>query len=96
MTVAASAPLDIADHFVGPVYNPFKHTYIGTVTLTNEGTSTTPAFHFVLEGLTPDVTLTNAVGTSGDGCPYVAIGPLTAGQSITLTFTKTSYSLYID
>ena len=96
--VAASAPpLHIADHIVGPVDNPFKPTYAETVTLTNVGTSTTPTFRFVLEGLTPGVTLTNASGATGDGSPYFAIGPLMAGQSITLTltFTKTPSSLDI-
>jgi hypothetical protein len=89
---------DIGFSLLGPLYNPFKHAYTETVTLTNKGTSTIPGFRFVLEGLALGVTLANASGTIGDGSPFVAVGPLAPGQSITLTltFTKTSSDLYIN
>ena len=97
--VSATAPLNIGFQITGPVYNPIKKTYSETVKLTNNGSSTVSNFRFVLEGLTSGVTLTNGNGTTGDGSPYVVVaGPLAPGQSITvtLTFTKSSSSLYIN
>ena len=98
MTVSANAPLDIGYQITGPVDNPIKNTYTETVKLTNDGTTAVHRFKFVLEGLTPGVTLTNASGTTTNGSPYVTVGTPLAGQSatVTLTFTKTSASLYIN
>ena len=79
VTVSANAPLDIGYQITGPTYNPIKHTYTETVKLTNDGTTTVHGFEFVLEGLTPGVTLTNASGTTSDGSPYVTVGPAVAG-----------------
>ena len=52
----------------------------------------------MLEGLTTGVTLTNASGTTTDGSPYVTVGSLSPGSSVTvtLTFTKTSSTLFIN
>jgi parallel beta-helix repeat protein len=99
VSVSATAPLDIGYQIAGPVYNPVKHVYSESVNLTNDGTSAVSNFRFVLEGLTPGVTLTNASGTTSDGSPYVVVaGPLGPGQSttVTLTFTKSSSSLFIN
>ena len=99
VTVSANAPLDIIDQITGPTYNPIKHTYTETVKLTNRGTTTVNGFEFVLEGLTPGVTLTNKSGTTSDGSPYVTVStPLSPGQSttVTLIFTKSSPSLFIN
>ncbi len=98
VTVSAKAPLDIGYQITGPVANPIKHTYTETVKLTNDGTTSTPSFKFVLEGLTTGVTLTNASGTTTDGSPYVTVGSLSPGSSVTvtLTFTKTSSTLFIN
>jgi parallel beta-helix repeat protein len=98
MPVAASAPLHIGSRFIGPLYNPIKHTYTEIVVLTNDGTSTVDGFEFVLEQLTPGVTLTGASGTTADGSPYILVGRLRPHQSIalTLTFTKALSSLFIN
>jgi hypothetical protein len=96
--VTANAPLDIGFRVSGPLYNPIHHTYTELATLTNDGTSTVDGFEFVLERLSPGVTLTDASGTTADGSPYILIGRLKTHQSVTLrlTFTKSSPSPFID
>ena len=97
--VSAAEPLDIGYAIIGPVYNPIKKVYTETVTLTNNGTTALHSFEFLLDNLTPGVTLTNASGSTGNGTPFITVNTnLAPNQSttVTLTFTKTSTSFYIN
>ena len=97
--VSNSAPLDIGSQITGPTYNPIKKVYTETVKLTNDGSTTVNGFYFLLENLTPGVTLTNASGDTSNGTPYITVNTtLNPNQSttVTLTFTETSSSLYIN
>ena len=86
--VSATAPLNIGYQITGPTYNPIKKIYTETVTLTNDGTSAVHGFEFLLENLTPGVTLTNASGTTSNGTPYITVNTtLNPNQSTTVTLT---------
>ena len=79
----------------GLSYNPIKHTYTGTVTVTNLGTAPISGpIQLVLTGLPAGITLTNATGTVG-GSPYLtvtaaALAPGASGAAtVTVKFSRT-------
>ena len=100
LPVVADMTSQIRVRVSGPNFNRFTGVYTETLTLTNTGsTSIAAPLQIVLTGLTPGVTLTDATGTTPDDNPYITTNTtLAAGASITftLTFKKSSFSLYIN
>jgi hypothetical protein len=72
----------------GLVYNRATKEYGGTITLTNNGTTTISGeLYIVFTGLPAGVTLANASGTDDNGNPYllVNVGTLARGKSFTFS-----------
>ena len=86
----------------GVTFNPMTRRYVQTVTLQNNSVATiTGPLSLVLDGLSPDVTLANASGTTAlmlpSGSPYVNVAVnLAPGQNlaIQLQFTNPGNAVF--
>jgi Beta-propeller repeat len=71
---AADVSSQVTVDGTGLIFNPQTNFYVGTITLTNTGSSsiTGPFIDVVLTGLSAGVTLVGASGSTSTGAPYIA------------------------